>query len=73
MHARMIRRNFPNNWRRISLIALLAIAFQVGLLMFASPAYADVNGSVFNVVAEPSYQSNRVYAGRTAAARAAGV
>ena len=71
MHARMIRRNFPNNWRRISLIALLAIAFQVGLLMFASPAYADVNVSVFNVVAEQSYQSNRVYAGRTAAARAA--
>ena len=71
MHARTIRRNFSDNWRRISLIAALAILFQVGLLMFASSAHAEINVSVFNVVAEQSYQSNRVYAGRTAATRAA--
>jgi RND family efflux transporter MFP subunit len=67
----MIRRNLPGHWRRISLIAVLALLFQVGLLMLASSAYADINVSVFNVVAQQSYQSNRVYAGRTAAARAA--
>ncbi|CAE7459067.1 mdtE [Symbiodinium pilosum] len=53
------------------LIAALAILFQVGLLIFASSAHAEINVSVFNVVAEQSYQSNRVYAGRTAATRAA--
>ncbi len=71
MHARTFRRNFSDNWRRISLIAALAILFQVGLLIFASSAHAEINVSVFNVVAEQSYQSNRVYAGRTAATRAA--
>ena len=71
MHARTIRRNFSKNWRRISLIAALTILFEVGLLMLASSAHADINVSVFNVVAEQSYQSNRVYAGRTAATRTA--
>jgi RND family efflux transporter MFP subunit len=71
VHARTFRRNFSDNWRRISLIAALAILFQVGLLIFASSAHAEINVSVFNVVAEQSYQSNRVYAGRTAATRAA--
>jgi len=71
VHARMIRRNFPTNWRRVCTIAVLATLFEVCLLLFSSSAYAEVNVSVFNVVAEQSYQSNRVYAGRTAAARAA--
>ena len=71
MHARMIRRNFSTNWRRVCTIAVLATLFEVCLLLFSSSAYAEVNVSVFNVVAEQSYQSNRVYAGRTAAARAA--
>jgi RND family efflux transporter MFP subunit len=71
VHARMIRRNFSTNWRRVCTIAAVAMLFQVGLLLLSSSAHAQVNVSVFNVVAEESYQSNRVYAGRTAAARAA--
>lgn len=71
MHARMIRRNFSTNWRRVCVIATFALVFEVGLLLLSSSAYAEVNVSVFNVVAQQSYQSNRVYAGRTAAARAA--
>lgn len=70
MHARMIRRNLPGTWRRVSVIALLAMAFELGLLLIASPAHAEINVSVFKIVPEQSYQSARIYAGRTAPARA---
>jgi RND family efflux transporter MFP subunit len=66
----MIRRNLPGTWRRVSVIALLAMAFELGLLLIASPAHAEINVSVFKIVPEQSYQSARIYAGRTAPARA---
>ncbi len=70
MHARMIRRNFAQQWRRILVVGAAVLAFEVCLLYSAS-AHAEVNVAYISAAAEDSYASERVYAGRTVAGRAA--
>lgn len=70
MHARMIRRNFAQQWRRILVVGVAVLGFEMCLLYSAS-AHAEVNVAYVTVTAEDSYASERVYAGRTVAGRAA--
>ena len=71
MHARMIRRSLSPLWRRISLFTFVALTIKVAVLIFSGNAHADINVSVINVEHEDSYASQRIYAGRTIASRAA--
>ncbi len=71
MHARMIRRNFGKQWQRVLGAATVVLAFHL-LLFGAAKAHAsEVNAAYVSAQAHAGYTSERLYAGRTVAGRAA--
>ncbi len=71
MHARMIRRNFGKQWLRVLSTAVAVLAFHL-LLFGATRAHAtEVNAAYVSAEARDGYTSERLYAGRTVAGRAA--
>jgi RND family efflux transporter MFP subunit len=68
MHVRLIRKHLAPGWTYFSRIAVVVLVLE--LLMLCNLAQAATSVAVVEVQAEAGYTADRVYAGRTAAARA---